>query len=73
MSEFSFRSISLERMDRILPNFVYGLILTRSKFGLLPIIFHKFAAELMQIEIFIHTWPFNLVMKSAEGGYRQIL
>ena len=46
MSEFRFRSISLEQMDGILLNFVYALILTRSDLGFLPVTFRKFAAEL---------------------------
>ena len=33
-------------MDIILPNFVYALILTISKFGLLQIIVRKFVAKL---------------------------
>ena len=45
MSEFRFRSIFLEQMDIISSNFVYALILTRSKLGLLPVNFRKFAAE----------------------------
>ena len=45
-SLFHFRSISSEQIDRILPNFVYALIFTRSRLGLLPVIFHKFVTEL---------------------------
>ena len=33
-------------MDRISPNFICALILTRCRFGLLPVIFHKFVIEL---------------------------
>ena len=36
-------------MDRIGPDFVYALILTRSRLGLLGIIFHKFATELQPL------------------------
>ena len=32
-------------MDIILPNFVYTLIMTRSRLGLLPVIFRKFVTE----------------------------
>ena len=46
MSEFQFRPIPLERMDRIEPNSAYVLILTRSRLGLLSIIISKFAAKL---------------------------
>ena len=42
MSEFRFRSISLEQIDRISSNFVYALVLIRSRFGLLPVIFCNF-------------------------------
>ena len=52
MSEIHFRSISLERMDRIKPNSVYALILTRSRSveELWPLI------EVDGIPM--HTWPF---------------
>ena len=33
-------------MERILPNFVYALLITRSRLGLLSVIFRKFVAEL---------------------------
>ena len=33
-------------MDRILPNFVYALISTRSRLGLLHVIFFNFVTEL---------------------------
>ena len=36
----------LRKMDRVIPNFVYALILTRSRLGLLAGIFHKFVKEL---------------------------
>ena len=35
-----------EQLDRILPNFVYALILTRSRMVLLPVIFCEFVTEL---------------------------
>ena len=60
MSEFYFRSVSLESIDIIYLNSVYALILTRSMLGLLPVTF-RFAAELWPlIEVdwtFMHTWP----------------
>ena len=46
MSELRFRSMSLEQMDRITSNFVYALILTRSRWKVLPVIFRKFVTEL---------------------------
>ena len=36
----------LEQMDRISPNFVYAFILTRSRLGLLHVIFCFFVGEL---------------------------
>ena len=45
-SGFCFRSISSEPMDRISPNFIYALISTRSRLGLLHIIFQAFVIEL---------------------------
>ena len=48
-SDFRFCSISSEQMDRISPNFVYGLISTRSRVGLLPIIFRAFVIELWHL------------------------
>ena len=36
-------------MDRIRSFFVYALILTRSRLGLLPVMFCKFAAELLPL------------------------
>ena len=44
-SEFCFRSIFWEQIDRISPNFRYAFILTRSMVGLLGIIFHSFVTE----------------------------
>ena len=39
-------SISWEQMDRILPNFVCSLIFTRSRLGLVPVIFPKLVTDL---------------------------
>ena len=49
MSEIGFCSISWEWMDRIWPNFVYTLSLTRSMFVLERVIFYKFATELQPL------------------------
>ena len=49
ISEFRFCSISLEQIDRISPHFYYALMLTRSKLGLLPVIFRKFVTELLPL------------------------
>ena len=45
-SQFHFRSISWEKIDRISPNFIYAFILTRSSLGLLHVIFHTFVPKL---------------------------
>ena len=54
MSDFCFRSISLEQMDRISSNFVNALILTRSGLVLLPVIFRKFVKELRPLMSAFH-------------------
>ena len=36
-------------MDRILPNFVYPLKLTRSRLGLLSVVYSKFETELWSL------------------------
>ena len=51
MSDFRFRSISGDQIDSIIPNFVFALILTRSRLGLLRVIFRKFITEV---------WPFRI-------------
>ena len=58
MSEFRFPSISLEQMFRIQPNVVYAYILTRSRFGMLPVIFHKFVTVMALIYVRI-LFPLN--------------
>ena len=52
MSDFRFRSISWELTDRISPNFVYALIFTRSRLGLLPVTFRKFETGLWPLIYF---------------------
>ena len=48
-------------MDRILPYFIYALIMTRSSLGLLTIIFRKFVTELW-LSIYIRVlFPLNIV------------
>ena len=49
LSQFHFHSISLEQIDRILPNFVYAFILTRSRLGLLHIIICTLVIELWHL------------------------
>ena len=67
MSEFCFRSISLEQIYRISSNFVYALILTRSMFGLLPVIFHKFVRELWPLIDVRISFPFNSFRKNGQN------
>ena len=75
LSEIFFCSLSLEQIDRSSPNFVYAFILTRSRLGLLPVMFCLFVTEmwplidvriLFLLNIF-RTWPFYS-MKSTEVG-----
>ena len=67
MSEFHFRSISLEQMDPISPNFIYACILRRFRLGLFPGIFHKFVTECWPlIDIRISYLLNNLEDKRAE-------
>ena len=61
MSDLIFCSISLEQMDRISSSFVYPLILTKSKLGLLPVIFFFF---------FFFTGPRSAV--NNVSGYRYV-
>ena len=55
MSEFGFYSISLERIDRIRPNFVYTSSLTRSSLVLSIVVFRKFATDL-RLLIHVRIW-----------------
>ena len=38
-------------MDKILPNFVYAFILTRSRLGLLPVIFSHICNKVMALDL----------------------
>ena len=60
-SESRFRSISLERIDGIWPNFGYALMLTRSRLGLLRINFHKFITELWPLIDVRILFPLNIL------------
>ena len=57
MLKFYFYTIILEQIDRISSKFVYALMLTRSRLGLLPVIFQKFVTEL---------WPLIDVRRKDE-------
>ena len=59
--KFCFRSISLEQNDRISPNFVYEFVLTRSKLGLLPVIFRTFVQELCPLIYARIPFPLNIL------------
>ena len=61
MSEFRFRSISWERIDRIWPNFVCTSTLTRSSLGLLPVIFRKILTELWPLIDVRNSFPLNIL------------
>ena len=67
MSELHLPSLSLER------NSVYALILTKSRLGLFPVIFRKFAAELWPLievdwDFYAHLDLLTCSIKSAEAG-----
>ena len=54
-------------MDKILPNFECALILTRSRLGLLPVIFCKFVTELWpSIDVRI-SFPLNIFRKNRQN------
>ena len=65
-TKFLFRSISWEHCDRISPNFMYALILTRSTFGLLHIIFRTFVPELWPLIDAKLSFPLNILNESTE-------
>ena len=44
-----FRSVSLDQISRISPNFMYANILTISRLGLLPVLFCLFITELWKL------------------------
>ena len=67
MLEFSFRSISLEQMDKISPNFIYAFILRRFRLGLLPVIFCKFVIELWPLIGVRIYFPFNILRKNRQN------
>ena len=48
-------SVSAQYLDRISPNFVYAMILTRSRLGLLHVSFHTFVPELWPL-IYAKIW-----------------
>ena len=54
-------------MDRIEPNFVYTLSLTRSTLVLLVVIFHKFATELQPLIYFRIQFLFNILRMNRQN------
>ena len=60
-SEFRFRSISWEQIDRIGPNFVCTSSLTRSSLGLLPVIFRKILTVLRPLIDVRISFPLNIL------------
>ena len=67
--KFRFRSISLELLFRIAPNFIYALILTRSSFGLLRVIFGNLYRSFGPL-FFIFSFPLNIEACIGGGGYQ---
>ena len=64
-SEFRFRSKKLEQIGRIRPDFVCALILTRSRLGLLPVIFREFVTELVPLIDVRFSFPINILRTNA--------
>ena len=56
-----FRSISWEQIDRFSPNFISAFILTRSRLGLLHLIFHIFVPELWPLIYCRISIPLNIL------------
>ena len=54
-------------MDRILQSFAYALILTRSRFGLLPAIFRKFVTESWPLIDVRFSFQFNISRKNGQN------
>ena len=66
-SEFCFRSISWDRMDRIWPEFVCSSTLTRSSLGLLLIIFRKILTDLQPLIDFRISFPLNMFSMNQQN------
>ena len=64
ISEFRFRSISLEWIHGIWPNVAYALILTTSRMGLLRVNFRKFIRELWPFIDVRISFPLNIMRAS---------
>ena len=54
-------------MDRILRDFVYALILTRSRLRLLPVIFCKFVKELWPLIDVRISFPLNILRANGQN------
>ena len=59
----------MKKIDRILPNFVYALILTRSRFGLLPVIFLKFVMLWPLVDVRI-SFPLNIFRTNGQNSIK---
>ena len=65
--KFRFRSLSWGQIDRILPNFIYAFILTRSTLGLLHIIFRKLVTSVMALDLRQKKFPFNNLRTNGQN------
>ena len=54
-------------MDRILPNFVYILLWTKSRLELLTIIFHKIVIELRPLTDVRISFPLNILRTNGQN------
>ena len=50
----------LENNDRITPNFIYALILTRSSLRLLHVIFWLICTRVMALDLYPNLFPLNI-------------
>ena len=56
-------------MDRFRPNFVYAFILTRSRLGLLPVIFRIFVTELWSLIYIRISFLLNILWTNGESFF----
>ena len=68
-SEFRFRPISWEQIDRTSPYFISLFILTRSRLGLFPVIFLKFVPELWPLIAVRISFPLYILRTNLTKFY----
>ena len=68
MSVFRLCLRSLEQMDRIWPNFAYALILTRTRFGLLHVIFRECVTEFLPLNNVRISFLLNVLITNRQNS-----